>query len=64
MSNLRITDEEIADMERRPNIRAIRIGHMEPYHLAYARKHKGNEVLSPHLPGDRHMAAGQEGGKT
>lgn len=53
MSNLRITDRDIADMERRPNIRAIMIGRTEPYHLTYARLYQGNEILNPHLPGGR-----------
>lgn len=55
MSNLRITDRDIADMERRPNIRAIMIGRKEPYHLTYAKLYQGNEILNPHLPGGRSM---------
>ncbi len=53
MSKLRIAEEEIAEMERRPNIRAIRIGRTEPFHLAHARKYQGNAALNPHLPGKR-----------
>ena len=64
MNNLRITDGEIAEMVARPNIRAIRIGRTEPYHLTYARLYQGNEILNPHLPGNRLMAAGQEGEET
>ena len=60
MSNLRITDEEIADMEHRPSIQAIRIGRTEPYYLTYARLYQGNESLNPHLPGNRLTAAGQK----
>lgn len=55
MSNLRITDRDIADMERWPNIRAIMIRRTEPYHLTYARMYQGNEFLNPHLPGGRSM---------
>lgn len=56
MSNLRYTDKELLEMEKYASLAADR----EPYHLTYARAYKGNETLNPHLPGKRHMAAGQE----
>lgn len=57
MSNLSFTDRELLEMEQYTSPAAER----EPYHLTYARIYKGNEILNPHLPGNRHMAAGQEG---
>ena len=57
MSNLNYTDRELLEMERYTSPAADR----EPYHLTYARRYRGNEILNPHLPGNRHMAAGQEG---
>lgn len=63
MSNLNFSDNEITDMEHRPSIRAIKIGRTEPYHLTYARLHRGNEILNPHLPGGRFTAAGQKNPK-
>lgn len=59
MSNLNFTDRDLLEMERYTSPAADR----EPYHLTYARRYKGNEILNPHLPGNRTMAAGQEGGK-
>lgn len=58
MSNLNFTDRDLQEMERFASQAADR----EPYHLTYARRYKGNEILNPHLPGNRNMAAGQEGG--
>ena len=58
MSNLNFTDRDLLEMERY----ASQVTGREPYHLTYARIYKGNEILNPHLPGNRHMAAGQEGG--
>ena len=57
MSNLNFTDKELMEKERYASPAADR----EPYHLIYARNHQGNEILNPHLPGNRNMAAGQEG---
>lgn len=57
MSNLNFTDRDLLEMERYSSPAADR----EPYHLTYARIYKDNEILNPHLPGNRHMAAGQEG---
>lgn len=59
MSNLNFTDKELMEMEKYTSPEADR----EPYHLIYARIHQGNEILNPHLPGNRIMAAGQEGAK-
>lgn len=59
MSNLNFTERELLEMERYGSL----VVNREPYHLTYARRYKGNEILNPHLPGNRNMAAGQEGGK-
>lgn len=59
MSNLIFTDRDLLEMERYASPAADR----EPYHLIYARLHKGNEILNPHLPGSRHMAADLENQK-
>ena len=56
MGNLNLTDNEIAYMEHCPSIQAIRIGRTEPYHLTYAKLYQGDEILNPHLPGNRLMA--------
>lgn len=61
MSNLRFTDKEITDMETYPGIQATRIGRAEPYHLAYARAHRDNEILNPRLPGKRPVKSSGEG---
>ena len=58
MGNLSFTDKDLLEMEKNTSPAVNR----EPYHLTYARIHKDNEILNPHLPGNRHMAAGQEGG--
>ena len=57
MSNLNFTDRDLLEMEKYASPAANR----EPYHLTYARIHKDTEILNPHLPGNRNMAAGQEG---
>ena len=59
MSNLNFTDRDLLEMERYASPAADR----DPYHLIYARIHQGNEILNPHLPGNRNMATGQEGQK-
>lgn len=59
MSNLNFTDRDLLEMEKYASPAADR----EPYHLTYARIHKDNEILNPHLPGNRHMAAGPENQK-
>lgn len=59
MSNLNFTDRDLLEMERYASPEADR----KPYHLIYARIHQGDEILNPHLPGNRNMAAGQEGQK-
>lgn len=61
MSNLRFSDSELDIMTTQPNAQAMRIGRTEPYHLTYARVHRGNEILNPRLPGKRPVASGQEG---
>ena len=57
MSNLNFTDRDLLEMEKYASPAVNR----ESYHLAYARIYKDNEILNPHLPGNRNMAAGQEG---
>lgn len=53
MSNLRFSDSDLDRMASRPNISAMRIGRTQPYHLTYARAHRGDDALNPHLPGER-----------
>lgn len=62
MSNLRFSDSDLDRMASRPNISAMRIGRTQPYHLTYARAHRGDDVLNPHLPGDR-PAEREKGGE-
>lgn len=62
MSNPKFTARRLDTMEFRPNADAIRIGRTQPYHLTYARAHRGNDILNPRLPGER-PAASQEGEK-
>lgn len=54
MNNLRFSNSDLDHMASRPNASAIRIGRMKPYHLTYARVHREDDVLNPHLPGERH----------
>lgn len=60
MSNLRFSDNDLDAMANHPNARAMRIGRTEPYHLAYVRAHRGNDIINPRLPGQRPVATRQE----
>ena len=62
MSNLNFTDTELWEMENRPGEQALRTCDTVPYHLAFARAFRDNEIINPHLPGVRKntAAAGQE----